>query len=98
MYLNSEKFCIKWTDLLKSSSSNLRHAKDFTDVTIMGDDFKKTNAHRIMLATCSKYSEQILQEFKQHCTTPLMMVYDSEEKKNLKLKIAKKYLSIGISF
>ena len=76
----------------------MRRAQDFTDVTIMGDDFKKINAHRIVLATWSKYSEQILEEFKQNCTTQLMMIYDSEEKKNLKLKIAKKYLSIGISF
>ena len=58
----------------KSSYSSLRHAKDFTDVIIMGDDFKKINAHRIVLATCSKYFEQILQEFKQNCNSPIIVL------------------------
>ena len=50
MDLNSEKLCIKWTDFdsnLKSSYSSLRHAKDFTDVIIMDDDFKNKWLERV---------------------------------------------------
>ena len=36
--------------------------------------FKKINAHRIVLATCSKYFEQILQEFKQNCNSPIIVL------------------------
>ena len=74
---NSEKYCIKWSDFdsnLKNSFRNSRHAKEFSDVILMGDDLKKIHVHRIVLATCSQYFYQILKEFKDNCFAPIIVL------------------------
>ena len=67
MYLNEgimEKFSLKWNDFepnVTRSFKKLRHEEDFSDVTLVGDDFKPISAHKVVLSSCSAY-------FKKDCT------------------------------
>ena len=59
------KFALKWNDFQnnwKSSLSELRQEKDFTDVTLISEDKVKFSAHRILLSSCSKVFKLILKE------------------------------------
>ena len=61
-----EKFSIKWNDFLSNVSksfNNLRNREDFSDVTLVGDDFKQIAAHKIILSSCSMYFNNILKNF-----------------------------------
>ena len=61
-----EKFSIKWNDFysnVSKSFNNLRIREDFSDVTLVGDDFKQIAAHKIILSSCSQYFNNILKNF-----------------------------------
>ena len=58
-----EKFYLKWNDFqsnVSKSFQSLRNKDDFSDVTLVGDDFKQIAAHKIILSTCSVYFNNIL--------------------------------------
>ena len=58
------KFCLKWNDFqpnVTRSFKKLRHEEDFSDVTLMGDDFKPLSAHKVVLSSCSEYFKNVLQ-------------------------------------
>ena len=58
-----EKFALKWNDFqsnVSKSIQNLRNREDFSDVTLVGDDFKQIAAHKIILSSCSEYFNNIL--------------------------------------
>ena len=51
-----EKFSLKWNDFhsnVSKSFQSLRNKEDFSDVTLVGDDFKQIAAHKIILSSCS---------------------------------------------
>ena len=58
-----EKFSLKWNDFhsnVSKSFQSLRNKEDFSDVTLVGDDFKQVAAHKIILSSCSAYFNNIL--------------------------------------
>ena len=58
-----EKFSLKWNDFhsnVSKSFQSLRNKEDFSDVTLVGDDFKQIAAHKIILSSCSAYFNNIL--------------------------------------
>ena len=58
-----EKFSLKWNDFhsnVSKSFQSLRNREDFSDVTLVGDDFKQVTAHKVILASCSGYFNKIL--------------------------------------
>ena len=60
-----ERFCIKWEsfeDSVTRSYSQLRNEKKFSDVTLVSDDHHLVSAHKVVLATCSKYFNDILKQ------------------------------------
>merc|ERR1739838_216646 len=58
-----EKFSLKWNDFhgnVSKSFQSLRNKEHFSDVTLVGDDFKPIAAHRVILSSCSIYFNNIL--------------------------------------
>ena len=52
-----------WNDFhsnVSNSFKSLRNKEDFSDVTLIGDDFKPVAAHKIILSSCSKYFNNTL--------------------------------------
>ena len=59
----SEKFSLKWNDFHINAINNfskLRTSAEFKDVTLVGDDLKVIQAHRVVLYSCSEYFKNIL--------------------------------------
>ena len=64
-----EKFCLKWNDFepnVTRSFKKLRHEEDFSDVTLVGDDFKPISANKVVLSSCSAYFKNVLQNSQKH--------------------------------
>jgi len=59
----SEKLCLKWNDYQENTSNafkSLKNDKEFTDVTLVCDDGRQTNAHKIILSSSSPFFKEIL--------------------------------------
>ena len=64
----SEKFNLTWNDFqtnLTQSFSKLRHDTDLTDVTLISDDQEITQAHRVVLSSCSAFFQNIFKKNKE---------------------------------
>ena len=64
---SSEKFCLKWNDFQKnivSSYHDLRKETDFCDVTLVCEEDKYIEAHKIILTACSPVFSTILKRNK----------------------------------
>ena len=60
---SEEKFSLEWNDFQKNmvqSVGILRNDSEFCDVTLVGDDHKRFNAHKVLLSTSSTYFKQML--------------------------------------
>ena len=69
----SEKFNLKWNDFHSNVSKSFglfRSESYLHDVTLVSDDFKQVQAHKLVLSACSEYFKNILQQTKQ--TQPLL--------------------------
>ena len=58
-----EKFCVEFNDFQTSVSKSfrkLRHEEEYSDVTLMGEDYQPLQAHRIILSSCSEYFKNVL--------------------------------------
>ena len=69
----SEKLCLKWNDFNESITSafgSLRKEPDFSDVTLVCEDTKHIEAHKIILTAASPFFRNILSR-KKH-THPLI--------------------------
>ena len=58
-----EKFCLKWNDFqatVLQSFGKLRQEKDFFDVTLVSEDEKQIQAHKLVLSSSSKFFKNIL--------------------------------------
>ena len=58
-----EKFSLKLNAFhgnVSKSFQNLKNKEHFSDVTLVGDDFKPIAAHRVILSSCSIYFNNIL--------------------------------------
>ena len=58
-----EKLCLQWNDFRANvhyAFKNLRHDKEFTDVTLACEDGQQMEAHKVILAASSPFFEKIL--------------------------------------
>ena len=68
MTIPSEKFCLKWNDFqhnIRSSYEDLRKNSEFSDVTLLCEEDKQMEAHRIILTACSPFFSNVLKRTKQ---------------------------------
>ena len=71
-----EKFGFKWNDFQPNvikSFQRLRHEKDYSDVTLIGDDFQSLLAHKVVLASSSEYFKNVLHNSRNHPNPVLCM-------------------------
>ena len=55
---NSEKLCLQWNEfpkIVRSAFEELRDDLDLTDVTLVCNDGKQVEAHKVVLASCSSF-------------------------------------------
>ena len=58
-----ETFSLKWNDFqpnVTKSFKRLRYEEDYSDVTLIGDDYQPLRAHKVVLSSCSEYFKNIL--------------------------------------
>ena len=63
----SEKLCLQWNDFkenITASFGKLRHDEDFADVTLVCEDGKQVDAHKVILATSSPVFQKIFKRNK----------------------------------
>ena len=71
-----EKFTLKWNDFqpnVTKSFQRLRHEKDFSDVTLIGDDYQPLWAHKVVLFSSSEYFKNVLYNSRNHSNPVLCM-------------------------
>ena len=59
-----EKFSLKWNDFQITASNSfrlLKQEKDFFDVTLVTEDQKQIQSHKVVLSACSSFFKPILQ-------------------------------------
>merc|ERR1712098_669193 len=59
-----EKFSLKWNDFQTTVSNSfrvLKREKDFFDVTLVAEDQKQIQSHKVVLSACSGFFQPILQ-------------------------------------
>ena len=64
----SEKLCLQWNDFKENALNtfgSLKEDKDFTDVTLVCEDGKQFEAHKVILANSSPFFQNILRRNKQ---------------------------------
>ena len=62
-----EKLCLKLNDFeqnVSSSFGELRHDKDFVDVTLVSEDGQELEAHKVILAALSPFFRDLLKKKK----------------------------------
>jgi len=73
----SDKFCLKWNEFdsnLRAAFKDFREEKDFFDVTLVCEEERQIEAHKIILSACSLLFRKILKRNKhQH---PLIYLKD----------------------
>ena len=63
----SEKLCLQWSDFKDNAINafgNLRDDKDFADVTLVCEDGKQMEVHKVVLASSSPFFQNILKRIK----------------------------------
>ena len=63
----AEKFRLKWDDFqqnISNSFKELRHDHDFTDVTLVCENKKLIEVHKIVLSVCSPIFRDMLKQVK----------------------------------
>ena len=51
----------------------IRHEKDYSDVTLIGDDIQPLLAHKVVLASSSEYFKNVLHKSRNHSSPVLCM-------------------------
>ena len=72
---SSEKLCLQWNVFRKNVTSafgRLREDNDFFDVTLVSEDGKQVEAHRIVLASSSPFFMELLRNHKR--ASPLIFI------------------------
>jgi len=60
-----DKFSLKWNDFQTTVSNSfkvLKQEQDFFDVTLVSDDQKEIQSHKVVLSACSSFFKPILQK------------------------------------
>ena len=61
--VNSEKLCLQWNEfpkIVRSAFEDLRDDLDLTDVTLVCNDGKQVEAHKVVLASTSPFFMELL--------------------------------------
>ena len=69
----SEKLCLQWNDFKENAVhtfGSLKEDKDFTDITLVCEDGKQVEVHKMILASSSPFFQNILRKNKH--THPLI--------------------------
>ena len=73
--VNSEKLCLQWNEfpkIVRSAFEDLRDDHDLTDVTLVCNDGKQVEAHKVVLASCSPFFQELFKRNKH--THPLVFM------------------------
>ena len=65
----NEKFCLKWNDFqdnITNSYKELRSNHEFSDVTLVCEDYQHVEAHRVILSACSPFFMNVLKNTKHN--------------------------------
>ena len=65
--MTTEKLCLRWNDFQENIGSyyqNLRKEADFHDVTLVCDEEYQIGAHKIILAACSPFFNNVIKKNK----------------------------------
>ena len=76
-----EKLCLSWQDFqqnIASSYKDLQKSSDFSDVTLVCEEDRTIEAHRIVLAACSPFFSRVLR-MNQH-SHPIIYMRGLKEK------------------
>ena len=71
-----EKFSLKWNDFqlnVSKSFQRLRHEKEYSDVTLIGDDYQPVLAHKVVLSSSSEYFKNVLYGTRNHSNPVICM-------------------------
>ena len=63
----SEKICLQWNDFRENaigSLGSLKNDRDFLDVTLISEDGKQVEAHKVILAISSPFFQNLLKRNK----------------------------------
>ena len=69
MVFGNGNYFLKWNEFEGNSSStfkDLRNDKDFTDMTLVCDNYQEIEAHRVILSTSSTFFDKLLRKNKHH--------------------------------
>ena len=67
---------MKWNDFqqnVTNSFKRLRSEKDYTDVTLIGDDYQPFLAHKVVLSSSSEYFKNVLYSTRNHSNSVICM-------------------------
>ena len=70
-----EIFSLKWKNFqsnVSKSFQTLRYEEDYSDVTLMGDDFQPLKAHKVVLSSCSEYLKNVLFHTRKYSPHPVL--------------------------
>ena len=69
MVFGNGNYFLKWNEFegnLSSTYKDLRNDKDFTDMTLVCDNYQEIEAHRVILSTSSTFFDKLLRKNKHH--------------------------------
>ena len=82
----SEKFNLAWNDFHSNASSSFsvfRNEPYLHDVTLVSDDLKRIEAHKLVLSSCSEYFQTIFKETKKEQPLLCLDGINSDDLKNV---------------
>ena len=82
----SEKFNLAWNDFHSNASSSFslfRNESYLHDVTLVSDDLKRIEAHKLVLSSCSEYFQTIFKETKKEQPLLCLDGINSDDLKNV---------------
>ena len=71
-----ETTSLKWKDFqsnVTKSFQKLRQEKDYSDVTLIGDDYQPLWAHKVVLSSSSEYFKNVLYSSRNYSNPVLCM-------------------------
>ena len=78
--VNSEKLCLQWNEfptIVRSAFEELRDDNDLTDVTLVCNDGKQVEAHKVVLASTSPFFMELFKRNRH--PHPLIYIYEGSQ-------------------
>ena len=74
-HTNTEKFCLNWNDFSKNTTSlfkELRGDQESSDVTLVSSDGEEIEAHKVILASGSRFFQNLFKQSVKRTSHPLL--------------------------